>query len=216
MKKRKLFYTVVVLALVALVCVGCGGKKGKEESAASSQSSAQTSSQPVSSAQSNTESTPLSSESAVDARNPSPTESQPGPVIIIETDDKEFNKLFKENPIDKVYIQESNKAFSSVEMIQLSDKYADIWSKEVTSAYNKLIKAASGDELAKIKAEQTKWLNGKAEALKKISDKAQAAGGTMAQVDASSGYMDYYRTRAAELYKQLYHYDKNYTYAYKK
>lgn len=216
MKNRKIVHTVVVLLFVCAVLSGCGGKKGTESTVSSPVSSTSASVPSASSTQSAPESKAPSSSGAAEPTGNPPTESQPGPVIIIKTDDEAFNKVFKDNPIDKAYIKESNAAFSNVEMIQLSDKYAEIWSKEVTSAYDKLTKTASGDALNKIKAEQTAWVNGKTEALKKISDAAQAAGGTMAQVDASSGFMDYYRLRAAQLYKELYSYDKNYTYAYKK
>nr|WP_319489604.1 lysozyme inhibitor LprI family protein [uncultured Caproiciproducens sp.] len=210
MKNRKKLCIVAVFAVAVTAFTGCGMFKSGNSSVPASglgESSQTASSQPASSGQSESES------SAVQVITPNePAQSQPGPVIDIETDNADFNALFKSNPIDKKYIAESNKAFSSVEMVQLSNKYADIWSKEVTSAYNKVVKLATGDALKKIKAEQTAWVNGKTEALKKISDEAQAGGGTMAQVNAASGMMDYYRSRAAQVYRQLYTYDKSYTY----
>jgi uncharacterized protein YecT (DUF1311 family) len=218
MKNRKLLCIVMALAIAASVLSGCSNKKGGGESSVPAYSQTEVSSQPVSSeAPSEVQSQSSSSVSAVEGNHPS--DSQPGQVIVIETNDKDFDKLFKANPIDKVYIQESNKAFSNVEMIQLSDKYADIWSKEVTHAYAELTKYMELDSSKKpetFRAEQKKWVDGKTEALKKISDAAQAAGGTMAQVDAASGAMDYYRARAAQLYKELYGYNKNYSYAYNK
>ncbi|WP_312695477.1 lysozyme inhibitor LprI family protein [Caproiciproducens sp.] len=213
MKNKRKLCLAAAFAVAVTAFAGCGMLKGGESSVPASgfgESSQAASSQPASSAQSE----PASSGVHVVTPN-EPAESQPGPVIDIETDSKEFNALFKENPIDKKYIAESNKAFSNVEMVQLSNKYAGIWEKEVTSAYNKVVKLASGDALSKIKAEQTAWTNGKTEALKKISDEAQAGGGTMAQVNTASGIMDYYRSRAAQVYRQLYSYDKNYSYAYK-
>jgi len=219
MKNRKLICIVMVFAITASVLFGCSGKKGGDESSVPVYSQTEESSQPVSSeVPSEVQSQSPSSVSSAAAGN-RPSDSQPGQVIVIQTDDKDFDKLFKTNPIDKVYIQESNKAFSNVEMIQLSDKYADIWSKEVTHAYAELTKYMELDSSKKpetLRAEQKKWVDGKTEALKKIGDAAQAAGGTMAQVDAASGVMDYYRTRAAQLYKELYTYNKNYSYAYNK
>ena len=213
MKNKRKLCLAAAFAVAVTAFAGCGMLKGGESSVPASslgESSQAASSQPASSAQSE----PASSGVHVVTPN-EPAESQPGPVIDIETDSKEFNALFKENPIDKKYIEESNKAFSNVEMVQLSNKYAGIWEKEVTSVYNKVVKLASGDALSKIKAEQTAWVNGKTEAIKKIGDEAQAGGGTMAQVNTASGIMDYYRSRAAQLYRQLYSYDKNYSYAYK-
>ena len=66
-----------------------------------------------------------------------------------------------------------------------------------------------------LKAEQKQWLSGKSAALKKISSAAQAAGGSMAQVNEAGGIMDFYRSRAAQIYKELYSYDKDYSYEYK-
>ncbi len=198
-------------AVTIAAFAGCGSVKGGQSSVPSSGlgESSQAESQPASNAQSEL----ISSVPVVTPNEPS--ESQPGPAIDIETDSPEFNVLFKKNPIDKQYIAESNKAFSNVEMVDLSNKYAGIWEKEVTSAYGKVTKLATGDALSKIKAEQTAWVNGKTEALKKISDDAYAAGGTMAQVNAASATMDYYRSRAAQIYRQLYFFDQNYTYAFK-
>jgi uncharacterized protein YecT (DUF1311 family) len=218
MKNRKILCIMLVLSIAASILSGCGGKKGEEKSSAPSSSRTETSSQLVSGeAQSQAQSQLPSSGSAVEPTGNPPSQSQPGPVIIIETDDNEFNKLFKSNPIDKNYITESNQAFSNVEMIQLSDKYAEIWKKEVTHAYAELTKFMKKDSTKKpeaLRGEQEKWVSGQSQALKKIGEAAQAAGGTMAQVDASSGVMDYYRTRAAQLYKELYGYDKNYRYEY--
>ncbi|MDF1494722.1 lysozyme inhibitor LprI family protein [Caproiciproducens sp. CPB-2] len=198
-------------AVTIAAFAGCGAVKGGESSVPASGlgESSQAESRPASSAQSE----PAGSVPVVTPNEPS--ESQPGPVIDIETDSPEFNALFKKNPIDKQYIAESNKAFSNVEMVNLSNKYAGIWEKEAASAYDKVTKLATGDALSKIKAEQAAWVNGKTEALKKISDEAQAAGGTMAQVNAASATMDYYRSRAAQIYRQLYSFDQNYTYAFK-
>lgn len=201
-----------VLAVAVTAFAGCGMKGGESSVPASSlgASSQAVESQPASSAQSEPQSS-----GTVSVGPSEPAESQPGPVIDIETDSPEFNALFKKNPIDKQYITESNKAFSNVEMVQLSNKYAGIWEKEVNSAYEKVTKLATGDARSKIKSDQTAWVNGKTAALKKINDEAQAAGGTMAQVNAASATMDYYRSRAAQVYRQLYSFDQNYTYAFK-
>jgi len=219
MKKGKVLCIVMILAITAFAFSGCS--TNKNESGASSapvSSQSETSSAAVSSEVQSEVQSAVSASSATSVAGNEPTQSQPGQVIVIQTDDKEFDKLFKANPIDKQYILDSNKAFSSVEMIQLSQKYADIWSKEVTHAYAELTKHMQPDSSLKpaaLRAEQEKWVSGKAEALQKINDNAQAAGGTMAEVDAASGVMDYYRTRAAQVYKALYGYDKNYSYAYK-
>ncbi|QEY35210.1 DUF1311 domain-containing protein [Caproiciproducens galactitolivorans] len=209
MKNRKILCAVLAFALAASVFAACGSKKGGESSVPASSFAAE--SLPAVSSEVSSES--ASSDTVVVTSN-EPAESQPGPVVEITTDNKEFDELFKKNPIDKKYIQELNDAISNVAMVNLSNKYTGIWEKEVSSAYKKLCKLAKGSELTKIKDEQTAWENGKSAALKKISDDAQAAGGSMAQVNAASATMDFYRSRAAQLYRALYSYDPNYSYAY--
>ncbi len=204
MDNRKKLSIVLAAAIVFLSFAGCGQPKASSESSAPASS--------LTAVSSGTESgAPVSSET-VSSKGNEPAESQSGPVLSIETDDKEFNKKFAQNPMDQAYIKASNNAISNVEMVNVSNDYAMIWASEVTSAYNKLIKLAKGDDLAKVKAEQTKWLDGKTEALKKISSDAQAAGGTMAQVNEAGGIMDFYRSRAAQVYKELYAYDKNFSF----
>ena len=144
---------------------------------------------------------------------------QGGMVKTIRTDSQSFNEKFKKNPIDQDYVSEMKKALSNVDMAKVSDKYAGIWEKEISNAYGKLKNALAADSTMKwkqIETGQKTWETGKDAALKKIGDDAAAAGGSLAQVEASSGAMDYYRSRAAELYRQLFDYDKNYAYQFKK
>lgn len=211
MKNRKILCAVLAFALAASIFTACGPKKGGENSVPAS--SFGTESVPAASSDAPSE-PPAPSSSTPPAPTNEPAQSQPGQVLDITTDNKAFDALFKKNPIDKKYIQESNNALSSVDMVKLSNKYAGIWEKEITSAYTRLCKLAKGGELTKIKDGQTAWENGKSEALKKISDTAQAAGGSMAQVNEASAVMDFYRSRAAQLYRALYSYDKNFSYAY--
>lgn len=146
-----------------------------------------------------------------------PSESQSGPVLTITTDNEKFNQKFAANPIDKAYIRESNAAVSTVDMVNVSQKYAEIWKKEISHAYGELTKKLSADssgKAAKLKAEQKKWQDGEQTALKKISSDALSGGGSMAEVNAASQTMDFYRSRAAQLYRELYDYESNYSYAY--
>lgn len=141
--------------------------------------------------------------------------SQPGPVAKIETENAEFNKKFKENPIDKKYIKEMNKAASNIDMVKVSDKYSKIWQKEIDNAYSglkKYMKTDSSKKPEQYEAEQKKWENEKENSLNKISSEVMAEGGSLAQVDEASAVMDFYRARAAAVYAELYTYNKNYTY----
>ena len=146
-----------------------------------------------------------------------PAQSQPGRVLEITTDSGEFNEKFAGNPIDKAYIEESDKAVSTIEMVKVSEKYAGLWQKEIIHAWEKLeqqMDMDSSGKPAKLEAEQKNWEDGRAAALKKISEEALAAGGSMAQVNEAGAVMDFYRGRAAQLYRELYEYDKSFSYAF--
>lgn len=137
-------------------------------------------------------------------------------VFPIESNNKAFDALFKKNPIDASYIANAGSSYSNAAVTQLNQKYAGYWQAEIDSAYKKLLEAANPTDKASFKAEQEQWVNATPAALKKISKDVLAAGGAAPQVDVSSKIMEYYRTRAAQVYKELYGYDKNYTYAFKK
>jgi uncharacterized protein YecT (DUF1311 family) len=174
--------------------------------------SAQSSSQPTSSAEEAT-----SSADADAAMQNQPSDSQPGRVLEITTDSEEFNKIFAENPIDAAYIKESDEAISTVDMVTVSEKYSEIWQKEVEHAWAQLsdkLSTETDSKAEELKAEQEKWENEKDAAIKKITSEALNAGGSLAEVNAISQVMDFYRSRAAQLYRELYDYDKNFSYAY--
>jgi uncharacterized protein YecT (DUF1311 family) len=215
MKLKKTAVLLTAFVLCASVLASCGKPVSKPVQADPAQSSsavvsANASSQPSSA--------PAESEvSEVVPGGNEPAESQPGPVLEIQTDDKAFNEKFADNPIDKAYIKEINNAISNVDMVNVSDKYSEIWQKEITHAYTELKKYMATDSSMKPKTlqkEQEDWENGKAAAMKKISEEAQAAGGSMVEVNVASKAMDYYRSRAAQLYKELYGYKQDFTFAY--
>lgn len=218
MKKSVLFLALALSAVLAFT--GCS-KQNDASSAVTANttpesqpaSSEQVVSQEVQSSQAEASSQAVSS-SAVQRGSVS----QNGPVKTIQTENADFNKKFQDNPIDKKYISDMKKAVSNIDMAKVSNQYAAVWQKEVAHAYTALQDALRADSTTKwneIEADQKSWESGKEAALSKIASDAQAAGGSMAQVDAASGTMNYYRSRAAKLYSELYSLNKNYTYAYK-
>ena len=215
--KRHFSFSILAgaMALAMLILPGCSHHQAKEAAAkpassSSSQVSSAASSQAVSSGEKQ-----VSSQASTPA---GPSASQPGPVLKITTDNAAFNQKFANNPIDKAYIKESNQAVSTVDMVNVSQKYSGLWQKEVDHAWKELLKKAKTDSSgkpAKLQAEQKKWEAGKSAALKKINSDAFAAGGSMAEVNEASQVMDFYRNRAAQLYRELYQYEPDYSYAYK-
>jgi len=215
--KRNLSASVLAGALaLAVLLPGCSlFHKSQQTSVTPESSSSSPASLPASSGPDSSED-PASGH--VVAPN-EPTDSQPGRVLTITTDSKAFNQKFQSNPVDQAYIKESDQAISTVDMVNVSQKYAGLWQKEIGHAWSELqkkMKADSSGKPAALKAEQKKWEDGKDAALKKITGDALSAGGSMAEVNAASQEMDFYRSRAAQLYRELYDYDKNYSYAFAK
>lgn len=216
MKKLRPVFLPAALAALTVLLSGCSLLNRASNSSsvpAQSSSSAAESAPPSSSQPASSEEDPASGHAVTPNE---PAQSQPGRVLDITTDNAEFNRKFAENPVDKAYIKESDKAVSTIDMVNVSEKYAGLWQKEIDHAWSELTKKISTDSSgkpAKLKAEQKSWEDGKTAGLKKISDEALAAGGSMAQVNEASAVMDFYRSRAAQLYRELYDYDKNYSYA---
>lgn len=206
---------VAVAAALAVLFSGCSLFRGPAASSAPASSSSAAQSGPPASSSRAASSPANPSSGAVSPGGPS--ESQPGRVLTVTTDSRDFNEKFRDNPVDKAYIAESDKAVSTADMVRVSEKYAELWEKEIAHAMDGLEERAgtdSGGKFAKLKEEQKSWEDGRAAALKKISDDATAAGGSMARVNEAGGVMDFYRGRAARLYRALYDYDKNYSYAF--
>ena len=206
MKKRsvtqRLLAAQALCFCLSLLLPGCG----KREEAVSSA--------PVSS-QSSLSQAPAPEGSAPEADSQpeninAPEEGQSGLVIDIETDSPEFDEKFKDNPIDKAYIADSIEAVSNVEMVELCDKYAQIWENEINVGMEKLLALATDDKELYQK-QQEDWETGKQESLQRIND--QAGEGSLAAVSAASERMDFYRTRANQVLRELYSYDPDYAYA---
>lgn len=212
-RAKRLTCTVAALLCMVLLA-GCSKTQQASASTPLSPSSVDT---PVSSAVS---SAPSASSQEAPSLPPSaeqpPESGSAGQTIPIETSDKNFNVLFAKNPLDTAYVKENDQAVSTVEMIQISEKYSALWKKEVQNAYDSLLKTAPVEKQASIKQEQQKWEQNLDAQIEKISTEAQNAGGSLAQLDASSKRMELYRTRAAEVYQELYQYKKELSFAYGK
>ena len=218
MKKYLLASILAAVLSFMLLLSSCSGLSDEKaiETAASVESSAAVSSQ--SSSQTVSSEEDQSSSDGTNVVTPGePSDSQPGRVLEITTDSEEFDKIFAENPIDQAYIKESDEAISTVDMVTVSRKYSELWQKEIDHAWEQLsdqLSTETDSKAEELKAEQEQWQNEKDAAIKKITDEALSAGGSLAEVNAISQEMDYYRSRAAQLYRELYDYDKNFSYAY--
>lgn len=209
---KKMVWLLAVLCAAGLICSGCN----KAEDASSAASSSTVSSAISQEASSGQNSSAVSGQESSSANSQGGSVSQGEMVKTESTDSEAFNAKFKQNPIDAKYIPEMKKAMSNTAMAAVSSKYAGIWEKEINHALSELEDQldSDSDKKAKVEEEQKEWEAGRAAALKKISDDAQTLGGSMARVEAASKGMDFYRSRAAALYRELYDCEPDYTYAF--
>ncbi len=197
MKTQKLAAVAAAFIMILSLTAGCSwfGDQGEESS-----------SQPESSF-SEPESSIVESSEPESSEEEEPQSSQTGEVVdTITTDDENFNTLFAENAIDQAYRDGQDEAYSTTDMLNLATEFTNIWKNEVDSAYKRLLDAAGEAEKEEFRAEQEQWVAETPDALQKIAEEAEAAGGSMAQVTGAGATMEYYRARAAQLYRELYDY----------
>lgn len=207
MKKMKAASLLVASMMIFSVFFGCN----REPEEVSSLPSSPPISAPESEVSSGVISTPATS--STPGTDPTPSEGATTLKTIV-TSNKEFNKLFVKNPIDKAFLTEMEKAASSTDMIAVNEKYTKLWQTEVDEGYKKLLAKAPADKKKSYQTRQEQWVKDTPAELEKISSKAQSAG-SLAQLEVAGETMEYYRQRAAAIYKNLYTHDAKFTYSYK-
>lgn len=218
--KQKSIRPVCALCLALLVVVallfGCKSKEAPTSSAGSSSSSApSSSSSKVESSSSEPEASSSSSSEAESSSSNTYSSVEPAHSEPPASNNATFNEVFAQNPIDKAYKEDSKDAVSTQEMVELADRYAQIWSYEINYAYDKLMGHLSTSEQQSLQKEQDNWYNGLESAIEKIySDAVAESTGTIAQLTASSNILEYYKSRAVDLYLRLFEYEPELTYYY--
>ncbi|WP_283609700.1 lysozyme inhibitor LprI family protein [Faecalispora anaeroviscerum] len=213
MKRMKTASLLIASIMVFSVFFGCNRSTENTSSLASEPTlSAPETSQTPSKAPASSSSATTSSSGTSSAAESSPDDKATSLKNIV-TSNKEFNKLFIKNPIDKAYLAEMEKASSNADMIKVNEKYTKLWQTEIDSGYKKLLAKAPDAKKKSYQNRQEKWVKNTPDELKEITEKAQSAG-SMAQLEASGETMEYYRERAAAIYKNLYTHDPKFTYAY--
>ena len=217
MANHSILYTIrrmtaaVIAAIFVLGTAGCGQRAQGTASAAESASS-------LAAAESAAESSSApdaapDASSAADEDVNSPEAGEGADVVIpIETDSPEFDKLFAENPIDASYVKEMADAVSTLDMVAVCRKYAELWEAEIDGGMEKLLSLATDDREV-YRKEQEDWETGRDANLAAIDEQA-GAGGSLSQLNAASERMDFFRTRANQILRELYSYDPSFTYVY--
>ena len=217
MANHSILYTIrrmtaaVIAALFVLGAAGCGQRAQGTASAAESASSL-AAPEGTAGSSSAPDAAPDAS-SAADEDVNSPEAGEGADVVIpIETDSPEFDKLFAENPIDASYVKEMADAVSTLDMVAVCEKYAELWEAEIDGGMEKLLSLATDDREV-YRKEQEDWETGRDANLAAIDEQA-GAGGSLSQLNAASERMDFFRTRANQILRELYSYDPSFTYVY--
>lgn len=129
-----------------------------------------------------------------------------------DTENDAFNEKFMQNAIDAAYEEEIAVAISVSDMVEICNKYANLWNEEVDNAYMHLLAAAEEDQYPTYKSEQEEWISEKDGKIAEISEAAMAQGGSMAFLNGASQIMNFYRDRAMVLYEELYQYDPEFSF----
>lgn len=218
MENHSILYTIrrmtaaVLAAAFVLGAAGCG----QREQAAASAAAEGSSSLAAPEGTAGSSSAPDAASDAVSAAGEdvnSPEAGEGADVVIpIETDSPEFDKLFAENPIDASYVKEMADAVSTLDMVAVCRKYAELWEAEIDGGMEKLLSLATDDREV-YRKEQEDWETGRDANLAAIDEQA-GAGGSLSQLNAASERMDFFRTRANQILRELYSYDPSFTYVY--
>lgn len=125
--------------------------------------------------------------------------------IPVLTDNEQFNELFQNNSIDKQYDNELKYCESSTEMVNKTNEYAQKWYNEVFNAYDLLITLVDDEKAQYLQESFDEWASTVSDTVNQYNEEARLNGGTNVQIlEASNKIMIFYRTQAAEYYKQIY------------
>lgn len=115
------------------------------------------------------------------------------------TDNEDFNTLFEKNALDADY-QAAVADAPENQMASITAQYAAYWEIEVENAYNALADALDSN----LDAEKEEWNSDAEVKTQEIYDAAKSEGGSLAVLNAYAEIMNLYKTKAAQLYEQVY------------
>lgn len=150
----------------------------------------------------------------VQPANSNPVASQQDPSSSVSSSAVSFDDYFSENPIDSAHEDAQLQALSTMEMLDVETRFADVWKIECEQAYEKLLDAAPSDQQAAIEQAQQQWSSQLPTRLNNIASQVQGSDGTMAGVQGAIDTLTLYRDHAKELYSKLYQYDHSFSFSY--
>lgn len=192
------------ILLSGMIFTGCSGN-GQESSQISSTSVSSAAESLSSDTQSHPNSVPQAesgTQSATVAPNSS-TSSQ---------NNTDFDEYFSQNPITAAHNEESGSVYTTNDMLQVEEKFAGIWAKEVDHAYELCQQNLPSDVFSSVKVDHETWLSTQHADLADIRADGQKAGGTLGSVQIATDSAAYYEKEAKKLYQVLYENNISYQY----
>ena len=201
---KKLAALVGVILLSGMIFTGCSGngQESSQTSSASVSSESETSSvhsqsdfNSAAEAESNVQSAAVSPNSSTSSQN-----------------NTDFDEYFSQNPITAAHNEESGSVYTTNDMLQVEEKFAGIWAKEVDHAYELCQQNLPSDIFSSVKADHETWLSTQHADLADIRADGQQAGGTLGSVQIATDSAAYYEKEAKKLYQVLYENNISYQY----
>lgn len=138
----------------------------------------------------------------LDPNNPQNMEIASGELPAVEGSD-EFKAAFKDNAIDKEYLENIAKVTTNAEMLEVTNKAAMAWESQVNFTYDQLAATLEGEALEAVELEQTAWNNDLQISIEEIKEAAKDTGSS-GNLDAAYKIMLVYRVRAAALLQLMF------------
>lgn len=201
---KKLAALVGVILLSGMIFTGCSGngQESSQTSSASVSSETETSSvhsqsdfNSAAEAESNVQSAAVSPNSSTSSQN-----------------NTDFDEYFSQNPITAAHNEESGSVYTTNDMLQVEEKFAGIWAKEVDHAYELCQQNLPSDIFSSVKADHETWLSTQHADLADIRADGQQAGSTLGSVQIATDSAAYYEKEAKKLYQVLYENNISYQY----
>ena len=201
---KKLATLLGTILLSGMIFTGCSSN---------GQNSSQTS---LASVSSETETSSVHSQSdfnsAVEAESNVQSAAVPPNSSTSSQNNTNFDEYFSQNPITAAHNEESGSVYTTNDMLQVEEKFAGIWAKEVDHAYELCQQNLPSDVLSSVKADHEAWLSTQHADLADIRADGQQAGGTLGSVQIATDSAAYYEKEAKKLYQVLYENNISYQY----
>ena len=201
---KKLAALLGTILLSGMIFTGCSSN---------GQNSSQTS---LASVSSETETSSVHSQSdfnsAVEAESNVQSAAVPPNSSTSSQNNTNFDEYFSQNPITAAHNEASGSVYTTNDMLQVEEKFAGIWAKEVDHAYELCQQNLPSDVLSSVKADHEAWLSTQHADLADIRADGQQAGGTLGSVQIATDSAAYYEKEAKKLYQVLYENNISYQY----